>query len=125
MSSFTVKEAKTGFTFNLLADNGKVIAVSEVYSTKAACRKGAESVSDYALMAPIEDQTLKNYEVEKNPKFEVFLDNKKEYRFRLKASNGEIIAASEGYATKDSCMKGIHSVKVNTLWSEIEEKESA
>jgi hypothetical protein len=34
-----------------------------------------------------------------------------EYRFRLKASNGEIIAVGEGYKTKDQCINGVNSVK--------------
>jgi uncharacterized protein YegP (UPF0339 family) len=47
-------------------------------------------------------------------KFEIFLDRKKQYRFHLKASNGEIIAAgSEGYETKAACVKGIKSIQNN------------
>jgi uncharacterized protein len=49
-----------------------------------------------------------------NPKFELFKDTKGEFRFRLKAKNGEIILrSSEGYATKQGCQNGIASVKVN------------
>ncbi len=44
-------------------------------------------------------------------KFEIFKDNAGEFRFRLKAPNGEIIAASEGYTVKASCRDGIESVK--------------
>lgn len=50
----------------------------------------------------------------RNPKFEIFKDVKGEYRFRLKAKNGEIILrSSEGYTTKQNCQKGIASVKIN------------
>jgi hypothetical protein len=49
----------------------------------------------------------------KTGKFEVYIDKAGEYRFRLKAPNGEIIAASEGYKVKKSCMNGIRSVKKN------------
>jgi uncharacterized protein len=56
-------------------------------------------------------------------KFEVYRDGKGEYRFRLKAANGEIIASSEGYSSKDSCMKGIDSVKKNAPDATIEEKD--
>ena len=45
--------------------------------------------------------------------FEVYKDIAGEYRFRLKAPNGEIIAVSEGYKAKKSCMNGIESVKKN------------
>jgi len=44
-------------------------------------------------------------------RFEVFKDSKGEYRFRLIAPNNEIIAVSEGYTTKDSCMEGIEAVR--------------
>lgn len=46
-------------------------------------------------------------------KFECYQDSKGKYRFRLKAGNGQIIATSEGYESKDSCIKGIDSVRAN------------
>lgn len=45
--------------------------------------------------------------------FEVYQDKAGEYRFRLKASNGQNILASEGYKSKASCMNGVESVKTN------------
>ncbi len=47
-------------------------------------------------------------------KFEVYKDKKGEFRFRLKAGNGQNILASEGYAKKASCMNGIKSVQTNS-----------
>lgn len=47
-------------------------------------------------------------------KFEVYKDKAGEYRFRLKAGNGEPILASEGYKAKASCMNGIESVRKNS-----------
>ncbi len=47
-------------------------------------------------------------------KFEVYQDKAGEYRFRLKAGNGETILASEGYKTRASCLNGIESVKKNS-----------
>ena len=47
------------------------------------------------------------------PVFEWYVDKKGKYRFRLKAGNGEIIATSEGYGSKDGCVSGIESVKKN------------
>jgi uncharacterized protein YegP (UPF0339 family) len=52
-------------------------------------------------------------------KFEIYKDKKGEYRFRLKAGNGEIIADSEGYKTKQGCMKGIISVQKNAVKAKI------
>ncbi|MEW8111426.1 MAG: YegP family protein [Candidatus Thiodiazotropha endolucinida] len=46
-------------------------------------------------------------------KFEIYKDKAGEYRFRLKASNGQIILASEGYKAKSSCTNGIESVQKN------------
>lgn len=48
-------------------------------------------------------------------KFEVYQSGKNnEFRFRLKASNGQIILSSEGYSTKAACLNGIESVKKNS-----------
>ena len=46
-------------------------------------------------------------------KFEIYQDKRGEYRFRLKAGNGQTILASEGYTTKSACENGIASVKKN------------
>jgi uncharacterized protein YegP (UPF0339 family) len=47
------------------------------------------------------------------PQFEIYKDAAGEYRFRLRAPNGEIIAVSESYTSKSSCKNGIESVKEN------------
>lgn len=46
-------------------------------------------------------------------KFEVYKDSAGEFRFRLKASNGQNILGSEGYSDKSGCKNGIESVKKN------------
>ncbi|MGC9321554.1 MAG: YegP family protein [Kosmotogaceae bacterium] len=56
-----------------------------------------------------------------NAKFEVYKDSKGEYRFRLKAPNGEIIAASEGYTSKQACLNGIDTIKKYALSADVEE----
>lgn len=119
MGKFVIKETKTGFTFNLKASNGQVIATSEVYTTKAACTNGIESVQKNAPAAAIEDQTKEGFATEKNPKFEVYTDKKGEYRFRLKAGNGQIIAIGEGYKELKNCLNGVDSVKKNAVDAEI------
>lgn len=45
--------------------------------------------------------------------FEIYKDKAAEFRFRLKASNGQNILGSEGYAAKSGCMNGVESVKKN------------
>lgn len=47
------------------------------------------------------------------PKFEIYKDAAGKFRFRLKAPNGEIIAVSEAYSTREVCKRGIESVKAN------------
>jgi uncharacterized protein YegP (UPF0339 family) len=55
------------------------------------------------------------------PMFEWYKDKKGKFRFRLKAANGEIIAVSEGYNSKDGCVNGIESVKKNAPIAKIVE----
>lgn len=119
MGKFVIKETKTGYVFNLKAGNGEVIAVSEVYSTEAACLKGVESVRRNAVDAKLEDQTVENFEKVTNPKFEIYNDKAGEFRFRLKARNGEIIATGESYKTRTSCLNGIDSIRRNAPEAEI------
>ena len=113
MGKFVVKATKTGFVFNLKAGNGEVIAVSEVYTTESACMKGIESVKKNAAIAKLEDQTAAEVVAVTNPKFEVYTDKAGEFRFRLKARNGEIIATGEGYKAKASCLNGVESIRKN------------
>ena len=112
MGKFEIKEVKSGIKFNLKAGNGEVIASSEIYTTEKACLNGIESVRKSCL-GEIEDQTVEGFEVKKHPKFEVYKDKAGEFRFRLKARNGEIIVTGEGYKAKASCFKGIESIKKN------------
>ena len=90
-----------------------MIATSQVYSSVPACRKGVASVQKNAAAAGVENQTVEGYAAEKHPKFEVYTDKAGEFRFRLKASNGQVIAVSEGYKAMASCLNGIESVKKN------------
>ena len=122
MGKFVVKQTATGFKFDLKATNGQVIATSEVYTTKAACMKGIDSVRRNCV-GGVEDQTAEGFETVKHPKFEMYTDKAGEFRFRLKATNGEIIAVSEGYKAKESCVNGIESVKKNAPDAAIVEAE--
>lgn len=122
MGKFVIKTTKTGIKFDLKAGNGEVIATSEVYTTLDACRNGVASVKKNAAVANIEDQTVEGFETAKNPKFEIYQDKAGEYRFRLKATNGQIIAVSEGYKAMASCKNGIASVVKNAPEAEVEEK---
>ena len=120
MSKFVIREVKSGIKFDLKATNGQVIATSEAYESKAACENGIESVRKNAPIANLEDQTVADFETVTNPKFELYRDKADQFRFRLKARNGQIIAVSEDYTTKAACENGIESVRKNAPIAEVE-----
>ncbi len=126
MGKFVIKKTPTGaFNFSLYAANMEKIAVaSQVYTTKAACKKGMESIGKNATKCieeeRIEDQTLKNPVAKTCPKFEIYFDKAGLYRYRLIATNGESIAIpEEGYKSKNGVLNGIKSVAVNAVDAEI------
>lgn len=121
MSKFAMQTVASGVKFNLMATNGQTIATSEVYKSKAACIKGIASVRMNAPIAALENQTVEGWVPQGHPKFEMYADKAGEFRFRLKAKNGKIIAVSEGYTTKAACENGIDSVRKNADTAEIEE----
>ena len=114
MGKFIIKKMKNDeFTFSLLATNGQeILSAGEGFKTLATCKNSIESVKKNAL-AHVEDQTVEGYETLTHPKYEVYQDKAGEYRFRLKARNGEPIGKSEGYKAKASCLNGIESVGRN------------
>ena len=122
MGKLVIRKTATGFKFDLKAANGQTVATSEVYETEAACRRGAESVRKNAQAAKLEDQIAEDTQTLTNPKFELFQDKAGDYRFRLKARNGEIIAVSESYTGKAGCLNGIDSVRRNAQSAEITEE---
>ena len=114
MGKFVIKATKNGgYKFDLKAGNGQVIASSQVYKALRSCKGGIASVAANAAAAATEDQTQEGFAKQKNPKFEIYMDKADEFRFRMKAKNGQIIAASEGYKTMKSCLNGIASIKKN------------
>ena len=114
MGKYVIKETKNGgFKFDLKAGNGQVIASSQVYKSLKSCKGGIASVAANAAIAVTEDQTAEGYEKQKNPKYEIYNDKSGEFRFRMKAKNGQIIATSEGYKAMKSCLNGIASIKKN------------
>ena len=124
MGKFVIKPAKSGgYVFNLKAGNGEVIATSEVYNSLDACKNGVQSVKTNAPDAALEDQTVEGFATEKNPKFEMYTDKAGEFRFRLKAKNGQIIATGEGYKAKSGCKNGIESIRKNAPEAEVVEEE--
>lgn len=99
MAKFEITKDKSGqFRFNLKASNGQAILSSEAYKTKAACENGIASVK-------------------KNASNEVLFEKKTAKDgspyFNLKATNGQVIGASEMYNSTAAMENGIASVKKN------------
>ena len=108
---FEIKKSKDGrFVFNLYAKNHVIVATSQIYSSSTSAVGGIKSVIANAPIAAIEDQTLKNYEPQNFPKWEIYQDKGQQYRFRLSAPNGSCICHSQGYTNKTNCKNGIQSI---------------
>lgn len=54
--------------------------------------------------------------------FEVYKDKAGEYRFRFKASNGEVMFASEGYKAKASALSAIESIRKNATGAKLDDQ---
>src|SRR5690606_35858720 len=99
MGKFVLSKRKNGeFQFNLKANNGQVILVSEGYTARAGAENGIESVRKNAP---------------DDARYESRESSNGKYYFVLKAANGQIIGTSEMYETEASKNNGIESVKKN------------
>lgn len=108
---YEIKQAKDGqFHFNLKAGNHEIILSSELYTTKAACENGIESVQKNSN----EDSLFEKRES----------SNGKPY-FVLKAKNHQEIGRSEMYESEAACDNGIESVKKNGASEEVKDKTEA
>ncbi len=121
MSKFVIRQVDTGLKFDLCAENGEVIATSEVYASRAAALRGIESVRSCGASGRILDLTAPAEKTPNNPRFELFRDKREDYRFRLRARNGRIIAVSEAYTGHAAALGGIQSVIANAPIAENEE----
>ena len=107
MGKFVIKTTATGFKFDLKAGNGQVILTSEVYTTKAACENGVESVKKNAP---------------DDSKYERKVSTNGKPMFNLKAGNGQIIGTSELYESEAARDNGVESVKKNAPDAEVVEE---
>jgi len=108
MGKFVVKKsAKGDFYFSLKAGNGETILASEMYTSRAACDNGIDSVKKNAL----EDK-----------RYEKKISTNGKFFFNLKASNGQVIGNSELYESEKSRDNGVESVKKNAPEAKVEEE---
>ena len=123
MGKFVINGTKNGgFKFDLLAVNMQVIASSQTYKSLRTAKAGIASVVRNCKAA-VEDQTVEPVVAVKCPKFEVYKDKAGEFRFRLRAANGQNICHSEGYSAKAGCLNGIDSIGRNAPDAEITKEE--
>ena len=107
MGKFVIRTTATGIKFDLKAGNGQVILTSEVYTTKAACQNGIESVKKNA---PDDARYERKDSTNGKP------------TFNLKATNGQVIGTSELYESVAARENGIESVKKNAPHAEVVEE---
>lgn len=107
---FEVRTAKNDEPYFVLkAKNGAILGRSETYSSQANVEKGIASVMKNAAISELEDLTAADAP-KRNAEFELYNSPSGEYRFRLRAKNGEILFVSEGYASKQGANNGIEAI---------------
>lgn len=107
MGKFEITLRKNGDPqFVLKAANGRVILASQGYKSKKSCLEGIESVKKNGAM---------------DERFERLVAKNGQPYFNLKASNGQVIGASQMYANEKNCDNGIASVMKNAPDAEVVE----
>lgn len=105
------KDNSERFRFRIKASNSFIVGHSQGYTTKYACKVGINAIANM-VDADTVDTTKQDYKPAiGRPAFEIYRDNENKFRFRLRAANTNNILASQGYTTKDNCIRGINSVK--------------
>ena len=102
------QDAAKEYRWRLKASNGKILATSgQGYKAKADCQKGVDR-----LKARLSRLT-----------FEVYQDKAKDFRWRLKSRNGQVVASSsEGYKAKADCESAIDTIKAGAASAEVDDK---
>jgi uncharacterized protein YegP (UPF0339 family)/uncharacterized surface protein with fasciclin (FAS1) repeats len=115
------------FRFHLKAANGQIIAVSQAYGTKESALKGIASIKKNAPIAKTTDfapggtitKSTHKPGIVQDTVFEIQFNAPDRFRFHLKAANGQIIAVSQSYLSKQSAENGIASMKKNAPMAKI------
>ena len=101
------KDKRGEFRFRLKASNGQTILASEGYKTKASATNGIESVRKNAP---------------RDARFERKETKNGQFRFNLKATNGQVIGTSESYKAEKSRDNGIASVTKNAPGAKVDDQ---
>ena len=113
MWKFVIREnEQEEIDYILKTDSGRVILHSRNYASDNACRKGIASVTRNSRTKNFEDCTVKKSgKFIKHPKYEIYGESEGEFKFRLKASNGQVVGTSSGYSTKEACLADIEELR--------------
>jgi uncharacterized protein len=107
-SRFLLREAADGsWYFVVVAGNGEIIAMSEMYVSQYNATRGMTTV------ASVVKATLETRPAVSEAKFETFRGLDGKYYFHVRAQNGAIVLQSQGYTTRASATNGIESVQTN------------
>lgn len=105
MATFKIVPSSGQWFWRLKAANGETVSWSgELYTTKQSCVDAAARVKSIAATGL----------------YETYTDVKGEYRWRLKAGNGQIVAVSEGYSSATARDNSIAWMRVNAPTANIE-----
>ena len=110
---FVIKKTDKGhFVYKLFAYGNKCVAIgAQAYESLSGVKGGIASVAKNAGIETIIDLTKPNDGKLPCPRWEIFEDKKEEFRLRLIATNGNLVATTnDGYTTKAAAKKGIESV---------------
>lgn len=106
---FLQREAVDGSRyFVLVAGNGHIIGMSEMYASASNAERGATTVQTIVTNVVASEPA-----VAADTHFETFKGLDGKYYFHLKANNGQIVLQSQGYSAKSSATNGINSVRTN------------
>ena len=111
IGTYRILDTHNGFVFVLVAEDGQIIAESNIYSTKEGCEKGILSFQKNVL-SQLDLSAVQTTEARKNPKIEIYKDQEEHYLFRVIASNGEVLMNSHSFGTLEECLKRIERVKI-------------
>ncbi len=108
-SRYALNEAQNGeWYFTLVAANGRVIGVSETYTSKYDAERAVATV-----VRIVKATAALSQPPAATSRFEVFRGLDKQYYFHLRARNGEIVLQSEGYVSRSGAENGVASVQAN------------
>ena len=103
----TYQDAKKEHRWRLKATNGQIIATGgQGYKDRRDCDNAIERIKKDAATKLA---------------FETYEDNEGKYRWRLKATNGQVIATSQGYKDKRDCENSIDVIKKGAEKARVEE----